>query len=105
MPERSPATRTLADRLSLRLRVFLFFALIAVAVVALMTGAMAMLGQRGAAVRDLALFGGGAGFALVGVVVWVWLKFDENLVRPVERIARDARAAAHAEAETLDAAG
>ena len=97
-----PKPRGIAGRMSLRVRVFLFFALIALSVAAAMTGAMVMLGQRGAAVRDLALFGGAAGFALVGVVVWVWLKFDENLVRPIERIARDARAAAHAGGETLD---
>ncbi|PJA59289.1 MAG: hypothetical protein CO163_10165, partial [Rhodobacterales bacterium CG_4_9_14_3_um_filter_71_31] len=78
--EAAPKPRGVAARLSLRLRVFLFFALIAVAVAAAMTGVMVMLGQRGAAVRDLVLFGGAAGFALVGVVVWVWLKFDENLV-------------------------
>ena len=78
-----------ADRFGLRFRVFLFFALIALAVpVVLVTGlwlaANRLDGNPG---PPLVLFGGAAGFALVGVIAWVWLRFDsdfEAVIVPVE---------------------
>ncbi|MFN3613328.1 MAG: exonuclease domain-containing protein [Rubrimonas sp.] len=92
------------DRWSLRLRVFLFFALIGLAGAALIGVAAWGAGSRGGLDATIQ-FGGVAAFALLGVVLWVWLKFDENVVRPVQRIARDARAAAHAGAASLDLQG
>jgi DNA polymerase-3 subunit epsilon len=98
-----------AERAGLRLRMAAFFALIALAIVALIGGALAMFARApaGEEARALALYGGGAAFALVGLVVWVALKFDENVARPLQRIAADARAAAHAAAgaEAVDAEG
>lgn len=92
----------LADRWSLRLRVFLFFALIMAGGVAAVAGVVAGLVHYGTDLDRIVQFGGGAAFLLIGLVLWVWLKFDENMVRPIERIARDARAAAHAGAATVD---
>ena len=92
----------LADSWSLRFRVFLFFALIAVVGVASIGGVAYGIARYGTDLDHLIQFGAGAGFVLVGLVMWVWLKFDENMVRPIERIARDARAAAHAGASTVD---
>lgn len=81
------------EALSLRLRVFLFFALLMVAAVAVMAAAGVIVATAPAEDRlarlTLALAGGG--FALVGLIAWVWLRFDENMVQPMERVARDIR--------------
>lgn len=90
------------ERWSLRLRVFLFFALIAAVSVAAVGGAMAGLHHFGTDLNRMIQFGAGAAFAVLGLTMWVWLMFDENMVRPIERIARGARAAAHGGASTLD---
>ncbi len=80
---------------SLRFRVFLFFALIMAAVAAGVGGAMAGLVTRGLLDLNTAVqYGGIAGAGVLAVTLWVWLKFDENMAQPIERIARDARAAA-----------
>ena len=64
------------DRLGLRLRVFLFFALIAFGGSAVFVAALAWLGQRGGALKvdDLVLMGGGAAAVLLGLTAWAWLK-------------------------------
>ena len=87
----------MVERWSLRLRVFLFFALIGIgAVVAIVAALVLAAGRIGdAAGPPLVLFGGAAGFAIVGLCLWVWLKFDEHVARPVERLASDMRAVAH----------
>ncbi|MGF1660607.1 MAG: exonuclease domain-containing protein [Rubrimonas sp.] len=97
----------LAARLSLRVRFVLFFALIAVGALALVGGALVViwLGAEPELRRSVALHGGGALFALIGLVVWVGLKFDENVALPIERIGRDARAAAHGGALRIDERG
>jgi len=87
----------MADKWSLRLRIFLFFALIGLGAIAIVAGAMFLAVQRigDDAIAPLVLFGGGAGFAVAGLSLWVWQKFDENVAKPIERLARDMRAIAH----------
>lgn len=83
---------------SLRLRIFLFFALIC-GVTALVLGVDLYIGlqRMGAdALPHLALLSGLAGFVIIGVTLWVWLKFDENLAQPIDQIARDLTAVVHA---------
>lgn len=84
-------------RFGLRLRVFLFFALIALAVPLLGGAGLWLASERigGQSVPPLVLFGGAAGFALVGLVAWVWLRFDSGLVAPVRGLARDLETLIH----------
>ncbi|MCB1514563.1 MAG: PAS domain-containing protein [Hyphomicrobiaceae bacterium] len=86
------------ERLSLRVRFFLFFALIAVAVPFLLGGGLWLAAQRleGNPTPHLLLFGGAAGFALIGVVVGVWQLFDQNVARPIQTIVRDLQTLLHA---------
>lgn len=81
------------ERLSLRVRVFLFFALLmaAIPVVAGAVGWVVATAPPDGRMERLALGLAAGGFTLVGLVVWVWLRFDENLVQPMERVARDIR--------------
>lgn len=92
-----------AERWSLRLRIFLFFALIAAGTAAILAIAFFLLGRElpPPAVSHLVLYGGGAGFAIIGLVLWVWIKFDDHVARPVEALARDLHAAVHAGSEKL----
>ena len=86
------------DALSLRLRVFLFFAFLAVASSGLALAGLALgymqLGQPQAL---SAFIGGGvlAVLAICALTVWIWVLFDENVAKPVERLAGDLRARAH----------
>jgi DNA polymerase-3 subunit epsilon len=91
----------LNDRLSLRLRVFLFFALIAIGGCAAIATAMVYLGRTAAApkIDDLVLMGGAAGAVVLGLATWVWLKFDEHVVRPIIAVSNHLKAVAHARAE------
>ena len=91
----------LNDRLSLRLRVFLFFALIAIGGCAAIAAAMVYLGRTAAApkVDDLVLMGGAAGAVVLGLATWVWLKFDEHVVRPIIAVGNHLKAVTHAKAE------
>ncbi len=88
----------LAGRLGLRLRVFLFFALIGLGAVAAVAVAMVLAAGRlgGDAGSVLTLHGGVAAFAIAGLTLWVWQKFDDNVARPIQALVRDARAATHA---------
>ena len=88
------------DRLSLRIRIFLFFALLAVAgVVALGLGLW--LGYRRLGTPDTlnAFVQGGlvAGFVLLGVVTWVWFLFDTHVAKAIERLAGTIRSRSHAD--------
>ncbi|MEZ5768419.1 MAG: exonuclease domain-containing protein [Paracoccaceae bacterium] len=85
--------------LSLRVRIFLFFAFLAV-VGLVIVGAALVVGYRRSA-GDGA--GGGfvlagilSGFGLVGLTAGVWLLFDENIAKPIERLAAGMRTRAHA---------
>jgi len=98
------------ERLSLRLRILLFFAaLLLGGWAALGAGVMLALRQagEGAALVQPALLTAAlvAGFALSGLVVWVWFLFDENVARAIERLANGMRARAHADvARTIETA-
>ncbi|MFY0311341.1 exonuclease domain-containing protein [Leisingera sp. D0M16] len=86
-------------RLSLRLRIFLFFCLLALGGIAVTGGAL-WLGYNRAAqpgLTDAFIFSGLlSSFAMLGLCAGVWLLFDENVAKPIERLAAGMRARAHA---------
>ncbi len=86
------------ERLSLRLRIFLFFAALGIGAVCIV-GLGLFLGYRQAAdpetLSPLVSAGLVAGFGILGLTVGIWLLFDENVAKPVERLAADLRARAH----------
>lgn len=92
--------RTLLHRLSLRLRVFLFFAALAAGLLTAL-GLGLWLGWQKldmAGPRDAFVLGGVvAGFAALGLVTWVWFLFDANVARPIDILAGALRARAHAD--------
>lgn len=85
------------DRLGLRFRVFLLFAFIALAVPALLGASLWLASGRldGNSGPPLVLFGGAAGFALVGLITWVWLRFDVGVVAPIQSLVRDLQTVTH----------
>lgn len=88
-------------RQGLRQRVAFFFALVATGGVAAVVAGLA-LGYRQAAPTDIAPFvtaGVVAGFGLVAITAGIWLLFDENVAKPVIRLAARLRAHAHGGAE------
>lgn len=84
-------------KLSLRLRVFLFFAALAVGTalvmgLALWAGAhRAAQGGNGYVIASII-----AAFGVTGLIAAIWLLFDENVAKPIERLATDLRARAEA---------
>ena len=88
------------ERLSLRLRVFLFFAALALGAVAAVTGGL-WVGYRKSAAPlapdGFILSGIIAAFIILGLVTWVWYLFDEHVARAIGRISAGLRAQAHAE--------
>lgn len=86
--------------LSLRLRVFLFFCLIACGGV-VVTGLALWLGYRqlGEAQAFSAFMTSGtvAGMGVVGLALFVWLLFDENVSKPIEAMAAGLRVRTHAD--------
>lgn len=92
----------MVHRLSLRLRVFLFFALVAIGGVAAVIGAL-WLGYRRLgepwALSAFVTSGIVAAFVILGLVAWVWTLFDQNVAKAVEKLATDMRARAHAGVE------
>ncbi|MGI9383268.1 MAG: exonuclease domain-containing protein [Methyloligellaceae bacterium] len=89
----------LLERLSLRLRIFLFFAFAGLGVPVLLGGGLWFAAQRigEGAGPPLVLFGGAAGFAIVGLITWVWLMFDSNIAMPIQSLVRDIQTHVHAE--------
>ena len=87
-------------RLSLRLRIFLFFAFLALATSALAIAGLILgytrLGEDHA-LSAFVIAGAVAVLAIFALTTWIWVLFDENVARPVERLAADLRARAHAE--------
>jgi DNA polymerase III subunit epsilon len=87
------------ERLSLRLRIFLFFAALALGGIAAVIAGL-WFGYR--KIGDPALLNGFllsgiiASFGLVGLVTWVWYLFDENVARAIGRLSAGLRAQAHA---------
>ncbi len=90
----------MAEGWSLRLRIFLFFALIGLGGTLAIAVALVLAAQRigEGAGPPLVLFGGAAAFAVAGLALWVWQKFDEHVARPIERLAGDMRSVAHGRA-------
>ncbi|MCF6433112.1 3'-5' exonuclease [Leisingera sp. MMG026] len=86
-------------RLSLRLRIFLFFCLLALGSI-FVTGGALWLGYNRAdqpQLSDAFVFSGLLStFAILGLSAAVWLLFDENVAKPIERLAAGMRARAHA---------
>ncbi|MEM7742699.1 MAG: exonuclease domain-containing protein [Pseudomonadota bacterium] len=95
-------------RWSLRFRIFLFFALIVLGGAAGIAGGIALgYGRLGSAdpLSAFVLAGAVAAFALGGIVLWVWLLFDENVAKPVQRLSSDLRARTHTDVDTAIEAG
>ena len=86
------------QELSLRLRVFLFFALIGLvsclAVATALYVAATRIGPE--AIPHLVLAGGIAFFGILLITGWVWQKFDINVAMPIELIVKDVRSLVHA---------
>ncbi|PYF11697.1 DNA polymerase-3 subunit epsilon [Rhodobacter viridis] len=82
-------------RLSLRLRIFLFFAALAfgnlAALVAGLIFGFHKLG-RPEALDGFVVGGSVAGLAILGLIAAVWFLFDANLAKPIERLAGSIRA-------------
>jgi DNA polymerase-3 subunit epsilon len=93
--------------LPLRLRVFLFFCLIAAGGVGVI-GLALWLGHRqlGApeALSAFVTAGLVAGLGVLALTVFVWLLFDENVAKPIERLAASLRLRAHADGGDVDEA-
>lgn len=90
-------------KLSLRLRVFLFFCLLAVAGAALAAGAMAFGWSRGEDTLPAAPFLTALIlFVLLntGLILAVWLLFDENVAKPINKLSANLRLRAHAGVES-----
>jgi DNA polymerase-3 subunit epsilon len=90
------------ESLSLRFRVFLFFAFLAGAGVIAVCAAL-YLGYRqlgsGEAMSAFVTSGVVAAFLILALVTWVWMLFDENVAKALESLATDMRARAHADIE------
>ncbi len=86
--------------LSLRLRIFLFFAFLACAssglAIAGLTLGYVRLGEEHA-ISAFVIAGVIAVLAIFALTTWVWVLFDENVAKPVERLAAEMRARAHAD--------
>ena len=84
--------------LSLRLRIFLFFALLAIGGAVLVAGGLVLgyirLGEEHA-LSSFVIAGVVAVLAIFGLTTWIWVMFDEHVARPVERLAADMRTRAH----------
>ncbi|MGZ2259075.1 exonuclease domain-containing protein [Roseobacter sp. A03A-229] len=89
--------------LSLRLRVFLFFCLVAFASAALAAGALAFGWSRGEAdlpagpfITAFVAFT----FLNTGFALGIWLLFDENMAKPITRLSADLRLRAHSDVDS-----
>ena len=85
--------------LSLRLRVFLFFVLLGGGAVLIALGSVYLGYQRLGDPEALSAFlfsGVVSTFLILGLTVGIWLLFDENVAKAVERLAAQIRAGAHA---------
>ncbi|MEM5469654.1 3'-5' exonuclease [Celeribacter marinus] len=92
---------------SLRLRVFLFFAFLAAAGIGAVCAGLYFGFHRLAipqALNGFVFAGAISSFAILGVTVWIWLMFDENVAKPIQRLSGGMLARAHANVEDeLDA--
>lgn len=95
----------LTRRLSLRARIFLFFAAAAIACICLV-GLIDYAAFQAASPENgtfILRAGVASAFGILAVLVAVWLQFDAHIARPIERMSRFARSAAHS-ADLSDAA-
>ena len=90
------------ERLSLRIRVFLFFAALGVGAVLALAGGVVMALRRLGKPETLNAFAQGrlsAGFGTLGLIAWVWYLFDLNVAKPIDTLAGGLRARAHADVQ------
>ncbi|KUJ80005.1 3'-5' exonuclease [Ruegeria profundi] len=91
------------NRLSLRVRIFLFFCLLAVGALAVSSVALWISYLR---VADPSLVNAFImaeilmGFGFIALIIAVWLLFDDNVAKPIERLSAQLRARAHAGVST-----
>lgn len=84
------------ERLSLRLRVFLLFAGLAAGALAMLAGGLWLGHARtGGDIKGYLIAGLVAGFGILGLVAGIWLLFDDNVAKPITRLAADLRFRAH----------
>ncbi|MGB0905404.1 MAG: DNA polymerase III subunit epsilon, partial [Mangrovicoccus sp.] len=86
------------QRLSLRLRVFLFFGLLGIGHLAILGASIYVTLARGSAedpVSALTSTAIMAGFLSFGLVTLVWYLFDENVAKAIETLATELRTRAH----------
>lgn len=87
------------NHLSLRLRIFLFFCLLALGGIAVAALSL-WLGYSRADAQDpkgaFVFSGLLTSFGLLALVAGVWLLFDDNVAKPIERLSAQLRARAHA---------
>ena len=88
-------------RLSLRVRMFLFFAALALGAIGAV-GVGLWLGYRRLGDPETlgAFVQGGTvgGFAILGLTAWVWYLFDANVAKPIDTLSGALRARAHSDA-------
>ena len=87
-------------RLSLRVRVLLFFAALALGALAALAAGLTLGYLRldqSAMLPAFIQVGTIAGFVILGLVAWVWYLFDLNVAKPIEALAGGMRAHAHAD--------
>ncbi len=93
-------------RLSLRLRIFLFFALLAVGAAGIAGGALWFGWSRAEPDLPMGPFATALiafAFMNTGLLVAIWLLFDENVAKPIDRLAASLRLRAHSGVDlTLD---
>lgn len=85
-------------RLSLRLRIFLFFATIGIGAVGVVALAVFAGYRQHGDTEALSAFittGAISGFGILAIATGIWLLFDENVAKPVERLAAELRARTH----------
>ncbi|MGH1578155.1 exonuclease domain-containing protein [Planktotalea sp.] len=81
--------------LSLRLRIFLFFAALALGALAITCLALWQGYNKGGGSAGFIQAGVISGFGILGLSAGVWLLFDENVAKPIERLAAQMRVRAH----------